>query len=180
MTSLIESIQKNLGYHPIFKMDPNTQDVKADENRAGIRSLPQAAIPSMACGLLNRLQSPEGAEKILRTENANWPGLVFGNNLKELIQKIAKYAGASIESTRQEVIHIANEAVRLIREAVADAKSQEAIHAFAAGQKNESLLYLPGALGIGYLINNNPLDDRTHKMQGPISSLMHTIENRFN
>ena len=29
------------------------------------------------------------------------------------------------------------------------------------------------------LLNDDSLDDRTNKMEGPISNLMHTIENKF-
>lgn len=180
MKSLIESIQKNLGYQPITKMDPNTQDIKTRENQAGIRSLAQAAIPSMACGLLDKLQSPEDAHKILHGDDINWVDMVFGQKAKEFIKRMANYAGTSLDYTRQECVHIANEAVRLIREAVGTVRDQATVHSYAAAQKNETLFYLPEALHLGDLINNNPLDDRTHKMQGPVSSLMHSIENKFN
>jgi hypothetical protein len=40
-------------------------------------------------------------------------------------------------------------------------------------------LYLPAALQIGQLLANDDLDDRTHKMEGPISNLMHSFEKRF-
>jgi hypothetical protein len=180
MKSLLESIQKNLGYQPLQKIDPNTQDIKTDEKNLGLRSLPQAAIPAMTCGILNGLQSKEGAEIILHEENANWLENIFGKKSKEFVERIAEYAGTSAEYTRQEIIHIANEAVRLIRQAIIGNEDQEGIHHYAAQQKNETLLYLPAALHLGDLINNNPMDDRTHQMEGPISNLMHSIENRFN
>jgi hypothetical protein len=180
MKSLIESIQKSLGYQPLQKMDPNTQDVKTDEKNLALRSLPQAAIPAMTCGLLNGLQSKEGAEIILHDENADWLEAIFGKKAVELVSRVANYSGTSLEYTRQEIIHIANEAIRLIREANDKTVDQQSIHQYASQQKNETLLYLPAALHLGDLINNNPMDDRTHQMEGPISSIMHSIENKFN
>jgi hypothetical protein len=180
MKSVLESIQKNLGYQPLQKIDPNTQDIKPNEKNLGIHSLTQAAIPAMICGLMNGLQTKEGAEVILHQENADWLETIFGKQAQDLVERIAEYAGTNIEYTRQEIIHIANEAVRLIREAVSGKQDQESIHHYAALQKNETLLYLPAALRLGNLVNNNPMDDRTHQMQGPISSMMHSIENRFN
>ena len=180
MNSLLESIQKNLGYLPLEKINPNTQDVNPFKKKPGIHSLPQAAIPAMTWGLLNGLQSEEGSQIILHEEIADWPEAVFGKKASELVSRTAEYAGTSLEYTRQEIIHIANGVVRLIREASGKMKNQESIYQLAAQQKNETLLYLPAALHLGDLVNNNPMDDRTHRMEGPISSIMHAIENRFN
>lgn len=180
MKSVIESIQKNLGYQPLQKIDPNTQEIKPNEKNLGIHSLPQAAIPAMTCGLMNGLQTKEGAEFILHHENTDWLENIFGKQASDLVARIAEYAGTNIEFTRHEIVHIANEAVRLIREAVSGSQDQESIHHYAALQKNETLLYLPASLRLGDLVNNNPMNDRTHQMQGPISNFMHAIENRFN
>jgi hypothetical protein len=180
MTSLLESIQKNLGYQPLQKIDPNTQDVKPDEKNLGMGSLPQAAIPAVTCGILNGLQSEEGARIILHEENTNWLQSIFGKKTEELIKRVADYAGTGLEYTKTEIMHIANEAIRIVRDSLDGAKDQEAIYHYAAEQKNESLLYLPAMLHLGDLVNNNLLDDRTHQMEGPISSLMHSIENKFN
>jgi hypothetical protein len=180
MTSLLESIQKNLGYHPLQKIDPNTQDVKINERFQALHSLPQAAIPAMACGILNGLQSEEGSDIILHGENTNWLQAIFGEKAEELVSRVANYAGTGLEYTKQEIIHIANEAVRIIRNSLSRTHDQQTIYQYAAMQKNESVLYLPARLHLGDLIDNNPLDDGTHQMKGPISSLMHSIENKFN
>ena len=46
-------------------------------------------------------------------------------------------------------------------------------------QRHEILRYLPGKLKIGDLLNDESLEDNTNKMEGPVSSLMHKIENAF-
>jgi hypothetical protein len=40
-------------------------------------------------------------------------------------------------------------------------------------------MYLPAALQIGVLLNDDTLDDATNKMEGPISSLMQKIGAAF-
>ena len=47
------------------------------------------------------------------------------------------------------------------------------------GQRHNILLYLPAAMQMGDLLNDDTLDDRTNKMEGPISNFVHTIENKL-
>jgi hypothetical protein len=46
-------------------------------------------------------------------------------------------------------------------------------------QKNDILLYLLPILKMGDLLHDNTLDDGTNKMEGPISSLMHSLGSTF-
>ena len=180
MISLIESIQKNLGYQQLLKIDPNTQDIKKTEKAYGTQSLTQAAIPAVLCGIMNQLQTPEGIELILDTESTNWLETIFGKDRDEFLARLEAYSGTAEESTKQETEHIANEAIRVLRESLTDKSTEAEIQTYAAQQKAECLLYLPASLKLGDLLNNNHLDDRTHKMEGPISSLMHIVETSFN
>ena len=56
----------------------------------------------------------------------------------------------------------------------ADASIKE-VKTYFSGQKNNILLYLPAVLNIGELLNDSTLDDKTNKMEGPLSSLMQNI-----
>lgn len=49
-----------------------------------------------------------------------------------------------------------------------------------AQNKPDILMYLPPSLELGTILRNNNLDDRTGKMEGPVSSLMHKMEKTFN
>ena len=70
MNNLVESIQKNLGYSAITKIDPNIQDVKG--KTVGANSVGQAAIPTVLFGLFNYILQP-GADYIpLFRENSKW------------------------------------------------------------------------------------------------------------
>ena len=46
-------------------------------------------------------------------------------------------------------------------------------------QRHNILVYLPAALYMGDVLNDEGLDDKTNKMEGPVSNLMHRIENSF-
>ena len=179
MINLIDLIQKNLGYQELQKIDPNTQDIKMDESNFGTQSVTQAAIPAVICGLYNLLKTAAGAGLILDTEATNWLDCIFGKKKDELIKRIAAYSNTSIDAAQQETEHIANEAVRLVKENIGDRSNLQAIGQFAADQRSQALLFLPASLQLGDLLNDNQLDDRTHKMEGPISSLMHTVEKQF-
>ena len=45
------------------------------------------------------------------------------------------------------------------------------------GQRHNILVYLPAALSMGDVLDDETLDDKTNKMEGPVSSFMHKIEN---
>jgi len=180
MTNLIEIIRKNLGYNELNKIDPNTQDVQSEVKIHGTDSLAQAAVPAILCGLYNHLQDPNAATLILEGDSVNWLDTIFGDKKKEVIDQIADYASTSVTAAKQESEHIANEAVRIVRQGIPDKTNFNAVQAFVTANKNDTLLYLPASLQLGYLLNNNNLDDRTNKMEGPVSSFMHKIEKQFN
>jgi hypothetical protein len=46
-------------------------------------------------------------------------------------------------------------------------------------QRNNILPFLPAELQMGELLHDNTLDDRTNKMEGPVSSIMRAIGGGF-
>ena len=50
---------------------------------------------------------------------------------------------------------------------------------FFSAHINHILLYLPAELNMGELLNDTTLDDKTNKMEGPMSSLMQSIGAAF-
>lgn len=179
MFNLVESIQKNLGYATLHKVDPNTQDIEEKEKSFGNNSLAQAGIPVVLSGLFNYVLQPEGGNISLLPENVKWLPLLFGDKLNEIIERIATYAGTSISNAKGELEHMADEAVRLLKKNILVENDMRALKKFSMDHKNDVLSYLPGALQTGEILGNNSLDDRTHKMEGPVSGLMHAIEKHF-
>jgi hypothetical protein len=49
-----------------------------------------------------------------------------------------------------------------------------------AAEKPNILMYLPAALQMGHLLNDETIDDRIHKMEGPVSGFMNVFGEIFN
>ncbi len=178
--NLLESVQNNLGYPALQKIDPNTQNVLPDEKKSIGDKFSQAAIPAVLTGLFNFVQSDIGAEAFLKADlTKNWVGVIFNDHKNTVLQTIAAYAGQLGESIAVKLNAIANEATKLVKEHLpADAGIKE-VKLYFSNQKNNILLYLPGDLKLGELLHDNTLDDTTNKMEGPISSLMQSIGAAF-
>ncbi len=177
---LLEKVQQQSGYPVLQKIDPNTQQVAADENRAPEDKFSQAAIPAVLTGLYLYVQSDEGAETFLKGDNSsNWVAHIFEDNKKDAVQIISAYSGQTVEDTITKMNSIANEAVKSVKENLpADAGIKE-VKLFFSHQINNILLYLPAALNMSELLHDTTLDDNTHKMRGPISSLIQSIGAAF-
>ena len=178
--NLLETIQQNLGYPALQKIDPNTQQVVADDKTPDEDKFSQAAIPAVLTGLYKYVQSDEGASAFLRGDNStNWVSKIFDDNKKEAVQTISSYAKQSNEDPIAKMNAIANEAMKVVKENLSAAATTKEVKAFFNSQKNTILLYLPAALNMGELLHDTTLDDKTNKMEGPISSLVQNIGNAF-
>jgi len=194
---LLESVRKNLGYEPLKKVDPNSQEVKMQHELTPEQRFAQAAIPAVLAGLIKYADSNEGIN-IMTLENASWLNLIFREKESEVIQKVAEYSGSPTEETSDTMKKIADVSVDVVRENVKktfdavkkitdvpmgankkDAKSDEAekLRSYMNSQRHSILNHLPAAMNMGYLLNEEGFDDRTNKMEGPVSSFLHRIEN---
>ena len=75
--------------------------------------------------------------------------------------------------------NIADEAVKITTANMLTGATAKEVKIFFSNQLNNILPYLPAALHMGDFLNDTTLDDNTNKMEGPISSLMHTIGAAF-
>ncbi len=177
--NLSELIQQKMGYPALRKIDPNTQEVVTDEHIPEER-FSQAAIPAVLTGMYSFVQSEEGAQVFLKAvTGSELTNVIFGDNKKEVIEAIAAYAKQSAEDPVSKINDIAGEALHIAKEQLPAAAVAADVKNLFTAQRNHILLYLPPALNMGTLLNNNTLDDNTHKMEGPISSLMQSIGNIF-
>ena len=177
--NLLETVQQNLGYAPLHKIDPNTQDTAWDrtpmENRFG-----QAGLPAVLTALYLCVQTDECAAELLKDgPSGNWVDSIFADNTRPAIQIIADYSGQSYTETVTRLNVIADETVRVTKAQLPPNAGIKDVKLFFTNQKNNILLYLPVALHMGELLHNNTLDDNINKMQGPISSLMKSIGAAF-
>jgi hypothetical protein len=177
---IIETVQKNLGFNALDKIDPNTQEISGGEGVMGNSALAQAGIPAILLGIYNQLELNPVMD-VLDTEK---PGSllerIFGKSTGTIVEKINIYSKFPDKHNVQQLEHIASESMRVVKENIGESPSESKIRNFVAKHKPETLLYLPPSLELGSIMQNNNLDDRTGKMEGPISSLMHSVEKAFN
>jgi hypothetical protein len=178
--NLIKTIQENLGYQELRKIDPATEQPVTDADEVAENKFSQAAIPAVLTAMYRYTQSDEGAAAILNEPgNTNWVSRIFDDRSKDAIQTISAYAQQYNHDPVAKMNAIANEAVKIAKETMpADAGIKE-VKLFFSDQRNHILLYLPNELRMGELLNDNTLDDNTNKMEGPISSLMQSIGAAF-
>jgi len=178
--NLIKTIQENMGFSPLNKIDPNTGQPVTDKDEVVSNKFSQAAIPAVLTGLYRYVQSDEGADEFLNSDGStNWVSKIFDDNRKEAIQTISEYARQSNHDPVAKMNEIANEAVKVAKENMAANAGIKEVKDFFSNQTKNILLYLPAELKMGELLHDNTLDDNTNKMEGPISSLMQSIGSAF-
>ena len=176
---IIKVVQENLGFGALSKIDPNTEQVPKEKQEMGKNALAQAGIPAILLGIFAKLE-----------QNPNWIlpdttalrslNKIFGSDTAEVIGKIEDYARIPDSHAAQELEHIAAECTRVIRKTIGENSDPTVVHQFINHHKPIVLQYLLPGLGLGILLKNNNLDDRTGKMTGPVSGFMHLVEKVFN
>jgi hypothetical protein len=176
--NLLNKVQENLHYPQLQKIDPNTQE--ADKSSTTTDNFSQAAIPVILTGLYKLSSSDEGAEAILSGENsADWVSKIFNDNAKEIKEKIAAYSNPQKEISSIELNNIAAESIKIIKENIPENATFKDVRLFLSNQTDNIFPYLHSSLHAGDLLNDATLDDNTNKMEGPISSMMHSIGTLF-
>ena len=180
ISNIVETLQKNLGYPSLQKVNPNSQEVKEDTSRSSAEKLAQSAITAVLAALVKFTRSDRGADYLLTYDREeNWLKLIYEAKQPEAVEKVAHYSNTPLQVAADQMQKIAGESVKLIHQSVGDKPTAEKIKTYMNGQRHNILLYLPAAMQMGDLLNDDSLDDRTNKMEGPISNMMHAIENKL-
>lgn len=178
--SIIERVQEQLGYPPLQKVDPNTQELPANRASDENGRFAQAAIPSVLAGLFQQARTEAGAVALLRQPaTASWINLLFGTQRQRVMDAIAQYSGKPVGGIEKELDIIAQSAMSVVRPAADAAHPGLALRETLNAQRHTILVYLPASLHMGEMLRDESLDDRTNKMEGPVSNLMHSIENKL-
>jgi hypothetical protein len=177
--NIIETIQKNLGFDVLKKIDPNTQETQGDDTAMGNSAIAQAGIPAVLLGIYTKLEETPDMQ-LLDTEKGNLLETIFGKSSEIVVQKIDDYSKFRDKHSAQQLEHIAAESIRVIRERLGSKTDEFSIRKFVAKNKPDTLVYLPPSLELGTVLKNNNLDDRTGKMEGPVSSFIRNVEKAFN
>jgi hypothetical protein len=179
-TDLIQQVQQNLDYPPLHKIDPNTERIKTDDRESRPDRFSQATIPATLTALCMYGDSDQGAEAVLHADlSNNWSKVLFADVKEDVVRRIASYSGYSLAEVTDSINQVADESIRLIRERVTENGTKTDVQDLLRGIRNEVLTFLPADLRVGVLLNDPALDDKTHKMEGPVSNLMHKISTIF-
>ncbi len=177
--NLIEKIQESLHYPPLHKIDPNTEHIKDEHGARAVALLAQATIPAVLTGIYKFSRNEAMAETLLKNDHEDWMEQIFGSRKNEVLENIAAYAFVSEETAETEVEAVIKKTIEILRATDETKMDGTSVKYFLSNERHNILLYLPSQLKIGDLLNDETLDDKTNKMEGPISNLMHGIENLF-
>jgi capsid protein len=174
---LIEKLQSNLGYPALHKIDPNidTEDTNSSGNALG-----QAVVPVALLGLYKYTRSNENADLLQRGNNStDWAKEIFDDSHQKIVQKVAAHAHVDKSVAETALGKAFQEAIAIIKREIGEQTDGSALRDFITDQRTNILLYLPPSLHIGENLNDSTIDDRTNKMEGPVSSFLHTVEKIF-
>jgi hypothetical protein len=176
--NLPEILQQQLNYAPLQKIDPNTQEVLLLQTPEA--AMGQAGIAAILTGLYKLTRSDAGTETIIRDEiSSNWVQTIFESQYKRVVKSVAIYTNQDFEATGIKLEAMADKAIAIIKDAVGLPYKTDDVKKLMSNQIHNILSYLPAALQLGELLNDDSLDDRTHKMEGPLSSLIQSIGSGF-
>jgi hypothetical protein len=175
---ITEQLQQLLNYPALQVIDANTG---LPENEAEFDALSQSALITFLAGLYKATRTTEAAFLINSQETATDLLSAIFTKEEDITAKIASYTGQTADTVNSKLDEIATGFL-----SIDEYKSQDAatttndnLKTQLTSQRHEILKHLPANLKIGALLNDNTLGDNTNKMEGPVSSLMHKIENVF-
>lgn len=175
--NILEELTKNVGMQPLIKVDPNTQAVKVTSDVEKENKLMQAIIPTVVAGLYDCARSEQGLDFLTGNESTpDWLSLLFAKNAPEVKQRLANYSNNTEDAVQIHFNSVAAEGTKILRTNASENDRKVAIRNIAGSQRDWFLPYLPAELQIGKLLDDNTMDDRTNKMEGPVSTMMHKIE----
>jgi hypothetical protein len=178
--NLLEAVQIQMGYPALQKIDPNIPELAVILSTPNGHRFSQAAIPGILTALYKYSRTDEGVKNILKgNDYTDWIDLIFADIKQNAIQRIAFYSYYSMQNAELKMNAIAAFSVRLIKESLSAETSIPDVKKFIAGQRSNILPYLPSVLQMGELLYDNTLDERTHNMEDPVSSMFNTIGDRF-
>jgi hypothetical protein len=177
-SNIIEAVCKHLNYAPLEKVDPNIQEIKENYQRSPLEKLAQAAVPAVLAAIYKLTRTKEGCSSIIDgDEKTDWLSLIYHDREKEAAQKVAQYAEVTSTQAESHMENIAEVSISVLKEAAGGSAAPERLRTYMNSQRHNILVHLPAALQLGDTLNDEAIDDRTNKMEGPVSNMMHRIEN---
>lgn len=175
--NIVEAIQRKLGTRSIEKIDVNATHQSETRHPAATDHAIQGAAAAVLVALYRFGKTDEGAANLAHNGSGNWLQTIFVNKDEVAAARVAAYADISVEHARELMTSIADESVQEVHRNVGKDATPQKVKTYLASQRHNILAYLPAELEMGKLLDDPALDDRTNKMEGPVSSFLHWIEN---
>ncbi len=176
--NILHSLLNSLGVHELEKIDPNTQASPHNANEVKSNVIMQAIAPTAVAGIYDAARSETGLDFLASKDTSdNYLQLLFGSNTNAITQQIAAYANIDTATTITQFNTCAAEAIHILRANATETDKRTSIKNIASAQRPFFAPYLPAQIQAGKLLGDDSLDDNTNKMQGPVSTLLHKVEN---
>ena len=174
--NLPQQLQEYLKY-PILQLINVNTSLPEDEKK--FDALSQSVLVTFLAGLYKITRSKESAALVNKESNGGQLLSVIFNDEEEM-NTIANYSYQPISIVKLKVAEVANGYLAFMQQLpVEETQKEDYLQNLMSDQRHEILRYVPVGLKLGELLNDGSLEDNTNKMEGPISSLMHKIENAF-
>jgi hypothetical protein len=173
---IIQQIKDHLGSTTVPKIDPNTQEpLKQQTLNPDVES---AAIPVVLVGFYKNTRCAEDADKLIKEGNAETINTLFKEHTEQVTNAVGEYSKANSDDARNAMERTVAALKKVLQENLKDLNGTTVMN-FFSDQRSNILKHLPVELHAGELLNDPAMDDRTNKMEGPMSGMMHTIEKIF-
>lgn len=173
-----EQLQQTLNYPALQVIDATTG---LPENATEFDELRQSVLITFLAGLYKATRTTEGAFLISSQDTATALLSSIFVNEADITEKIAVHTDQTVDTVKTKLAEVATGflSIDAYKNGDAATSKDDNLKTLLTSQRHEILRYLPAKLKIGDLLNDESLDDNTNKMEGPVSSLMHKIENAF-
>jgi hypothetical protein len=174
---IIEEVRRHIGFKPIPKIDPNTQ--APEPGKSQTPDLGNAVIPALLVGFYKHTRNESQSADLLNLKDTdNILTVLFGDKRNRIIESVSNYSGVSEADGETEMKNTVSSIIEVLRKEIKDINAK-GVTTFFTEQRSNILKHLPVELNMGELMDDSSVDDRTNKMEGPMSGMMHTIEKIF-
>ncbi|HZE83158.1 MAG TPA: hypothetical protein VE035_02570 [Puia sp.] len=193
--NIVMAVQERMGFAPFTKIDPNDASntaILSDDNSY----YEQSATLAVLAGLYRYGSDAEGALALTQPGHDGLLSTILHEREPRIARDISAIGAHFYEETLSLMEDIAVTAVDVLHEqamgnnaggevtgsnkaGVATNNKTSIIQKILTSQRHNILTYLPPEMQVGKVLQDNSMDDRTNKMEGPVSDLMHFFENIF-
>ena len=168
------------------------EDVRIDnEAKTKIKPVGESAAAVALAGLYHKACSREGAMELAsflqaRIRELEKPNIgiclaiTFGEQTNEVVAALSIYCHADIKSAHHMLYEACRCSLLVLHEELAGRDIRvEDVTQYMVAQRHHILSQLPADIQLGRLLGDTTIDDKTNKMDGPVSNIVHKIGESF-